>query len=235
MPSGFETYVNGTTDIQLSNTNIYFSLSQKGIIPAPTQWFNPKGSSQDTGYFYCEVDIAYTKKEYPILVVAPSRFPCKLFYSIININTNRIRILLTVSDKSVPINYLIYDTSPPNPNPSKKGLELYKEGRLVFASETAVLRPVMQGEVGLGGVLGLICNKQGWNNDYSWEEEGPGEHWISEIDSVTALEFVVKNKAQISVCQTRHSSYENSSPGGSGHTYRANEREHYTFVDITGH
>lgn len=235
MTTGFETYVEGTTDIQLSSSGLYFCLTQKGLVPQPDKWFNPKGSKFDTGYFYCEVDIPYVQRGFSVLVVAPASFPCKVFYSVININATRVRILLTVSDKSIPINYFIYDTVMPPLNVSKMGLELYKEGELVYASETPILRPVLTGVLEAGKILGVVCNKQSWINSYSWEQEGANEYWITDIDSVSSLEFLSKNSARGSSCQTMYTGIGNSGPSGSGEVVRENAIGHHTFVDITGH
>ena len=243
MPSGFETYVDGTTDIQLKDSTIYFSLVKKGILPQPTQWFNPRGSSLDPGYWWGEVFIPHNSlsDEYLVLVVAPSQMPCSIFYTIRARTTTGLRLILSCSVNNIPINYWIFSTKPPLPNTSKSGLELYRDGVLTFASETPTLRPLMNNAYNGSGIdtsgtkkIGVVCNKQGYTYDYAWSNEGPGEFWYSEAESITAVRFNSQYNAQRDTLTRDSTGFASGGAPGYGETYRYNAGYSYTFIDITG-
>lgn len=243
MPSGFETFVEGTADIQLKDSTIYFSLVKKGILPQPTQWFNVRGSSVDPGYWWGEVFIPYSSlnDEHLVLVVAPSQLPCSIFYTLRAKTTTGLRFILSCSVNNIPINYWIFSTKSPPLNASRMGLELYKEGALVFASETPTLRPLMHNANNGYGIntsgskkIGVVCNKQGYTYEYAWSNDGPGEFWYAESESITAVRFNSQYQAQPDSFSRNATGFLPSGEPGYGERYRENAGQSYTFIDITG-
>ena len=243
MPSGFETYVAGTTDIQLKDSTIYFSLAQKGTLPAPAQWFNAKGSSQDTGYWWGEVTLPYNAAadEYTVVVIAPTTYSCAVFYAIRSKTTTAIKLILTCDVNNKQFKYWIFSTKRPPLNTSRKGLELYKDGNIVFASETPTLRPLMNNANNGTGIdtsgskpVGVICNKQGYSYSYTWSNEGPNEIFYTEDEGVSGVYFNTQSQVQPYTFFRRAAGISNSGASGDGEIYRGNEADSYLFVDITG-
>ena len=243
MPIGFETYVEGTADIQLKDSTIYFSLTAKGVLPQPVNWFNPKGSSADSGYWWGEVTIPHgsSVNEYVTLVLTPTQFPCSIYYHTISKTTGGIKIILTCSSKNIPINYYIFSTKNPLPNPSRSGLELYKEGILVFASETPTLRPLISNanngsgiNVDISKTVGVVCNKQGYSHSYQWSNDGPGEFWYAESENISGVLFSSKNTASPADFIISSTGYAYSGEDGYGERYTGNVTRSYFFIDVTG-
>ena len=189
MTVGFETYIKGTSDLQLSNTQTYFRLLHK-ITPAlpaagSSAWVRRSVSSTlEYAFYYTDIvlNVPLPLSEKIALVVQPTRFPSSFYYSIIGRSENQVKIRLQVYDRSSTFNFYVFGTSAPQPNVSKKGLELYNESRLVFASETRYLKPLVmvdgdtsaearKANVSYGFPIGVLCMNQFTDWFYDWEYE----------------------------------------------------------------
>lgn len=231
MAVGFETYVEGTTDIQLSNNAVYFRLRQKGIIPQPSQWFNPSAGIGGA-YWWCEVTIPISGVVNPVVAVRPLVYPTVLYVTVAEVTTTHIRLWVHINDKNRQIQYYIYDTTAPSPNPSGMGLELYKDGYLVFASETPVLRPLPNVN-NSAQIHAAVCNKQSYYSSYDFYADGDGKGFYDDVKGYGAINFM-DGGALIDADLITHDS--GSSSGNTDYTiYRENAFFSWQRVDVTGH
>lgn len=238
MTVGFETYTEGTTDLQLSDKQTYFRLLHKIVPTLPiatsNSWIRRAVSNtQGYAFYYTDIILSTTlpMTEKIALVIQPTSFPSSFYYSIIGRSENQVRVRLCVYNRSSTFNFYLFGTSAPQPNASRKGLELYNEGKLVFSSESRCLRPLLmvdgdttvelnKSKVAYGFPVGVLCMNQftNWLYDFEFEQE-----------RFSAIESISTGSAELRY-------FSSTTNAGDGNTYEADHsgRSVFMYVDLRG-
>lgn len=132
MPAGFQSLADGI-HTQLTNEDVYFTLSAKGVISGVWSQEGNNSGFVDivlSGYSLADVPMFALKSASGTWSTLIADTASSLTYRVFRVG-------------GADVNYFLFTNRSPSPNASKAGIELYKpNGQLVFASDTLIARPM---------------------------------------------------------------------------------------------
>lgn len=238
MPAGIETFVQGTSIVQITDKYEYFNFVTKGSFTVPNQ-------TPPAGYNYVAYQLSIPSSvltsEFPMLAIRNSR--SAVFY-LVHANGAEVRYAFLLQPGQTVEWWLFANRSP---SASSYGFQLYKEGKLVFDALTPTANPIasVDSEIpfpGDGRVYAAVMSNYFTEREYqftSWEDQDTGRKWNRYETYLTAMEGVYIDASGLRVQGISRflevdSGFVYDSWQGEGGTFYDNGQTQILVLDVTG-